>query len=167
MNQKTFASHPIYVDYEAATDGIIRNKRLRKNIGAVINSGYMQICVYSNNKKKKYYLSHRFIVECFCGEIPNGFVIDHINRDKLDNRLDNLRVVTQQQNCLSSAPRTRLQYRRSVIGVMDIHEKVVPSMYSAGKYYDICPPSIQSVADGIQLSAYSKRFRCWVSFLYL
>ena len=166
MNQKTFASHPIYVDYEASTDGVVRNKRLKKTIGIVGNTGYMQISI-PINKKMKCLRSHRLIYECFNGLIPDGLVVDHINRNKLDNRLENLRLVTQQENCLNSASKIRSQYRRPVIGVMDVEEKVFPSMYSAGKYYDICQPSIKSVADGIYLSAYSKRFHCQVSFLYV
>ena len=165
MNQKIFATHPIYNDYEASVDGIVRHKRLKKTIGAVGKFGYMQIGVYFN-KKIKSLRSHRLIWECFHGVIPTGFVIDHINRDKLDNRLENLRVVTQRENSLNSAPRTRLQYRRSVIGVMDIQEITFPSTCSAGKYYDISQSSIKFVADDITLSAYSKRFNCWVSFLY-
>lgn len=32
------------------------------------------------------------------GVIPEGLVIDHINRDPSDNRIENLRVVTQALN---------------------------------------------------------------------
>ena len=165
MNQSKFATHPIYVDYEAFTDGIIRHKRLKKNIGVIDSARYMKIGIYCK-KKMKYYLSHRFIFECFRGVIPSGLVIDHINRDKLDNRLDNLRVVTQQENCLNSAPKIKSQQQRPVIGILDIDEKTFPSISSAGKYYDICRRSIKFVADGITAGAYSKRFRCLVSFLY-
>ena len=42
---------------------------------------------------KKATLLHRFLIDC-----PNGFVIDHINRNKADNRRENLRVVTESIN---------------------------------------------------------------------
>lgn len=35
----------------------------------------------------------------FNGEIPDGMEIDHINGDKQDNRLENLRCVTHPENC--------------------------------------------------------------------
>ena len=52
---------------------------------------------------KKTYHVHRFVWECFNGNIPEGKVIDHINNDKEDNRLCNLELVTHQQNCKKSA----------------------------------------------------------------
>ena len=54
-------------------------------------------------KEKKTTFVHRFIWECFNGLIPEGKVIDHINNDKKDNRLCNLQIMTQQQNCKKSA----------------------------------------------------------------
>lgn len=41
---------------------------------------------------------HRFIINA-----PKGSIVDHINRNGLDNRRENLRIVTNRQNCWNSA----------------------------------------------------------------
>ncbi len=52
------------------------------------------------NKKREYL--HRFLYQKFHGrEIPKGLQIDHIDRDNLNCRLDNLRLVTRLQNTLN------------------------------------------------------------------
>lgn len=47
---------------------------------------------------KKLYSEHRIIWELLNGEIPEGLCIDHINRDRSDNRIENLRLVTISEN---------------------------------------------------------------------
>ena len=51
-----------------------------------------------NTRKEKTVLSHRFVWECYNGIIPDGLVIDHINDDKIDNRLSNLQLLTTKEN---------------------------------------------------------------------
>lgn len=55
---------------------------------------------------------HRLIKEC-----PKGYVIDHINRNKLDNRRDNIRVTTQCVNCINKGAS-----RKSKTGYKGIYE---------------------------------------------
>ena len=44
------------------------------------------------------YLSHRLIWRYMTGEDPGKLMVDHINRDGLDNRFENLRLVTRSEN---------------------------------------------------------------------
>ena len=49
------------------------------------------------------YYVHRLVWEEANGPIPEGMTIDHINGDRFDNTLSNLRMVTQQENTKNSA----------------------------------------------------------------
>lgn len=60
--------------------------------GSKNSQGYLQVTM--QNRKLK---AHRLVWLHVYGEWPKG-QIDHINQDKTDNRLANLRDVTQKQN---------------------------------------------------------------------
>ena len=48
--------------------------------------------------KSKEYLYSRVVWTWFNGEIPEGMIVDHINQDPSDDRLENLRLVTKSGN---------------------------------------------------------------------
>lgn len=48
--------------------------------------------------RNKSFLCHRLIWEKVVGEIPDGFQIDHIDQNPLNNRIENLRVVRGEEN---------------------------------------------------------------------
>ena len=98
---KKFYIHPNFTNYAASKDGEILNVKtgriLKKNL---TNQGYYQFIV--NDKKKlikpKNYLIHRFEWECVRGDIPEGFVIDHIDSNKTNNKIENLQLLTVSEN---------------------------------------------------------------------
>lgn len=72
--------------------------------------GYAVNYVRDLNKRNAIYLHHIIV-----GKPAGGLVVDHINRNKLDNRKSNLRIVTQQINVLNSE-----QLVRSNTGIRNI-----------------------------------------------
>lgn len=43
-------------------------------------------------------LVHRLVARAFIGECPEGYVVDHINGERTDNRLTNLRYLPRAEN---------------------------------------------------------------------
>lgn len=70
------------------------NKVKGKKAGALNNTGYLRT---KYNKKK--YLNHRIIFEMFNGYIPE--FIDHIDRNRLNNKIENLRPATRSLNAFN------------------------------------------------------------------
>jgi hypothetical protein len=59
---------------------------------------------------------HRVVWETFKGEIPDGYEIDHIDGNRLNNALSNLRCVTHTENMSNPITRTRLRKPKKVKG---------------------------------------------------
>lgn len=64
--------------------------------GSCFGHGYIYVRFGRDNK----WLAHRLAWFLHYGQWPEGN-LDHINRDKTDNRITNLRVVTQTENLLN------------------------------------------------------------------
>lgn len=63
---------------------IFVKQRLRKN-------GYLDVGLYKTNGERERHLSHRLVAECFI-ENPNNLpTVDHIDGDKTNNHISNLR----------------------------------------------------------------------------
>jgi len=75
-------------------NGKLIRRRTNKIAGGINKRGGYQR-IHLNGKA---YPSHRLIYIYHYGDIPDNLEIDHINRIKDDNRIENLRLVTSQEN---------------------------------------------------------------------
>ena len=81
------------------SNGLIEKRQGNGYIAPALTAkGYYRFGYYINGKRTPMYV-HRFIWEAFNGPIPDGMTIDHIDNDRTNNRLDNLRLLTHAENC--------------------------------------------------------------------
>lgn len=66
------------------------------------SSGYKVVKVLGTS-----YTQHRVIWEMMRGVIPSGYEIDHIDQNKLNNRISNLRAVSHKDNMKNSPINSR------------------------------------------------------------
>ena len=98
---KQIEQHPIQTDYFGTSDGeVISLKGNQPKFIVQCNHqrGYTQFQASISRTKRKAFLTHRFIFECFFGEIEEGMCVHHMDHDKRNNCIDNLMLVTDAEN---------------------------------------------------------------------
>ena len=106
-------------DYNPDTGELIHKKGKRKGkvAGSVLesNGGYRYITIGKDGKPHSM-LAHRVIWLMYYGEMPpEGLVIDHIDGNPDNNRIENLRAVTHKENSKNRGRRKRKVNSRYVL----------------------------------------------------
>lgn len=83
-----------YRDGELYWKSVYSNRlKVGQLAGDVDGTGYRRVML-----GKKHYKMHRLIWIMFNGDIPDGLFVDHIDRDKSNNKISNLRLLTKSMN---------------------------------------------------------------------
>jgi hypothetical protein len=98
--------------YEISTNGLVRNYKTKLILNYKPRAdGYIRIGLYKNNKQTNYYLA-RLVYKTFKGIENNHFEINHIDKNKLNNNLNNLELISSREN---SCHRSKLNSNKSSI----------------------------------------------------
>jgi hypothetical protein len=94
---------PNFNQYTIDTDGNIYNEKSKKFIAHINRSGgYYCVWMYNDTGIRKNMLLHRVLMLTFFPENPNNYpCIDHLDRNKKNNKLSNLRYASYSQNSLN------------------------------------------------------------------
>ena len=117
------------LSYDPKT-GTFTSLRTGAPAGGINGAGYHCITLKAFGK----FLTHRLVWLCHHGEWPL-FLLDHINGDKTDNRIENLREVTHAQNIQNS--RVSKSSRTGARGVVLIGKRFYGRIRHDGKVYSL------------------------------
>lgn len=128
--------------YMVSNLGRVKNTLTNKIIkGKITDAGYREYCL-TINKKKQSYRGHKLTWEVWVGGEQN--VINHINGNKLDNRLVNLENVTNQENTIKAIYETKtLKFQKTACYDKEGNlVQIFENNADAARYMNVKPASI-------------------------
>jgi hypothetical protein len=133
--------------YEVSNQGAVRNSRTgtimtpRKDRG-----GYLTVRLYSNGRTSTRFV-HRLVAEAFIAKQPGLDIVNHLNGDKTDNRMENLEWTTHSGN-IRHAYKTGLCKPQGKIVVDDETHQQYQTITQASKAKGIHPGTCRNYLNG-------------------
>lgn len=134
-----------------------------------VKNGYQTVSLIHSKFGKKSHLIHRLIFSAFIKEIPFGYDVHHIDEDKSNNNIENLKILTKREHMTLHA--LLKQKTSSYIGVVKLgnrwkaeiqayskrrlHLGVFDSEIDAANAYQ---EALKSILSGTEIKVHKKKF---------
>lgn len=140
----------------------IKERILKYNLAGVVGNQYYQVFLHKGNGIQKAFKIHRLVAEHFIPRIEGKNVVNHIDCNKLNNRVDNLEWVTDLENTKHAIDNGRLEgafdYRKKLIINIDTGD-IFPSQADAERYYGVARGAIGKCLKGKSKTSCGYRWR--------
>ena len=96
MTSVEFIQLNAFPNYEISTTFpfIIRNRRTHRIVSQSINNvGYLSVSIDGTSR-----MLHRIVAQQFINNDIEGMDVNHINGNRIDNRVENLEIITHADN---------------------------------------------------------------------
>jgi hypothetical protein len=147
---------PGFSNYFITDDGSIISYRKQgqvRKLKPFLNKGYLCITLQCDNGESKHVSIHRLMWITYNGDIPCDMNIDHIDHDRLNNVLSNLRLLTPQQNKWNTEARgcsyvsksdcwkaeITISYKKILLGTWETESEAHQAYVDAKYFYHTLP----------------------------
>lgn len=109
-------------DYEISNKGNVRNIHTKQLMKTRNQNGYILIAL--NGKNKKIHLMHTLVAKAFIPNPENKPTVDHIDRDRSNNNVSNLRWATSKEQCINRnwKGKSNISEKRKIIKINENNE---------------------------------------------
>lgn len=118
-----------YKNYYVSSCGRIRHKTKNNLLKPSITCGYYKVRL-SEKGMVEDVMIHKLVYQLFCGAIDDKKVIDHIDGNKLNNNINNLRQITLSENVYAALYETKTNSSAKMVYQFDLSGNFIQSFHS-------------------------------------
>ena len=149
----------IFTNYSVTSDGQVFNTKTGKRIQT--KKDYLQVTLSKGKINKTIYI-HQLVARAFIGEppTPDRYCIDHIDRDRYNNNVENLRYVTHKENSSNTSFIKHNNKKVQILAVdmntlnVTLYDSIADASRNTNTHYT----SIQKVLGGTRITSNGYKF---------